>query len=230
MKSTIKTGLAVILLLAISCKKESAPITDMSSAPALTTDVTEAAQKYPSIKIHGQQWMTTNLAVTHYRNGDKIPQVRNQANWNTLTTGAWCWYNNDSATGAVYGRLYNWYAVHDPRGLAPEGWHIASDSEWHVTGTFLGNTAGGKMKETGTAHWFDPNVAATNSSGFTGLPGGYRSTSGQFCYIKYLGLWWTSTEYNISSAWYRRMLCYSDFLDWWRFPKQMGFSVRCIRN
>ena len=147
MKSTIITGFAAILLLAISCKKESALITGKSSAPALTTDITEAG-KYTSVYIHGQQWMTTNLAVTHYRNGDKIPQVRNQANWNTLTTGAWCWYNNDSATGAVYGRLYNWYAVNDPRGLAPAGWHVPNDAEWARVSTFLGGkaVAGGKMK------------------------------------------------------------------------------------
>jgi len=227
MKTKIKAALtALVLLGTICCKKEN------SNTQSFVIDDENSKQQknIASVIIGTQVWMEKNLNVSHYRNGDKIPQVKDSAGWTTLTTGAWCWYNNDSAIGAVYGRLYNWYAVHDPRGLAPEGWHIASDSEWHVTGTFLGNTAGGKMKETGTAHWFDPNVAATNSSGFTGLPGGYRSTSGQFCYIKYLGLWWTSTEYNISSAWYRRMLCYSDFRDWWRFPKQMGFSVRCIRN
>jgi uncharacterized protein (TIGR02145 family) len=174
--------------------------------------------------------MKNNLNVSRYRNGDSIPQVKDSAKWAELTTGAWCWYNNNSNTGAVYGKLYNWYAINDPRGLAPERWHIPSDSEWHATGTFLGSTAGGQMKETGTAHWFDPNVRATNSSGFTGLPGGYRSEIGQFCYIRYLGFWWTSTEYNASVAWYRLLLPYSSFLDYWRHPKQMGFSVRCIQN
>ncbi|HEX5152596.1 MAG TPA: fibrobacter succinogenes major paralogous domain-containing protein [Parafilimonas sp.] len=227
MKTKIKAALAaVVLLVAVSCKKEN------NSIQSSTVDNENSMRQndIASVIIGAQVWMKNNLNVSRYRNGDKIPQVKDAAKWATLTTGAWCWYNNDSATGAVYGKLYNWYAVHDPRGLAPAGWHIPSDSEWHAAGNFLGNTAGGKLKETGTAHWFNPNVDATNSSGFTGLPGGYRSASGQFCYIKYLGLWWTSTEYNISGAWYRRMLCYSAFLDWWRFPKQMGFSVRCIRD
>ena len=227
MKTKIKTALAVyVLLVAISCKKENSSI----QSSVISVENSTQQNKIPSVIIGAQVWMEKNLNVNHYRNGDNIPQVRDSAQWAKLTTGAWCWYNNDPATGAVYGRLYNWYAIHDPRGLAPEGWHIPSDSEWHATGTFLGNTAGGKMKETGSSHWIDPNIDATNSSGFKGLPGGYRSFTGQFCYINYLGLWWTSTEYNSSTAWYRRLLCYSDFLDWWRFPKQMGFSVRCIKN
>src|SRR5215831_11122978 len=149
MKSAIKTGLAAILLLAISCKKESAPVTGKSSAPTLAANMNETG-KYTSIFIRGQRWMTTNLAVTHYRNGDPIPQVQNVAKWAALTTGAWCWYKNDSATGAAYGRLYNWYAVHDPRGLAPAGWHVPSDAEWDTLQAHLGNNAGGKLKDTGT--------------------------------------------------------------------------------
>jgi uncharacterized protein (TIGR02145 family) len=232
MKTKIKAALAaLVLLVAISCKKGTGSIQSSTIGDENSTqqDII-GSYNIASVTISTQVWTKKNLNVSRYRNGDLIPQVKDSATWAKLTTGAWCWYNNDSAIGAVYGKLYNWYAIHDPRGLAPAGWHIPSDTEWHTSGTFLGITAGGKMKETGTTHWFDPNVDATNISGFTGLPGGYRSASGQFCYIKYLGLWWTSTEYNISSAWYRRLLCYSNFLDWWRFPKQMGFSVRCIRN
>ena len=227
MKTKLTTALAaLVLLVAISCKKETGSV----QSSGIGDERAMQQNKIASVTIGAQVWMKKNLDVSSYRNGDKIPQVTDPAKWARTTTGAWCWYNNDSATGAVYGKLYNWYATHDPRGLAPAGWHIPSDSEWRVTGTFLGSTAGGKMKETGTAHWMDPNVDATNSSGFTGLPGGYRSETGQFCYINYLGLWWTSTEFNLSSAWYRRLLCYSNFLDWWRFTKTMGFSVRCIKN
>jgi hypothetical protein len=123
MKSTIKTGLAAILVLAISCKKEnntiqSSRINDKSSTPELIAETNDPG-KYASIKIGTQKWMSKNLTVSRYRNGDKIPQVKDAAKWDTLTTGAWCWINNDSATGAVYGKLYNWYAVNDPRGLAP---------------------------------------------------------------------------------------------------------------
>jgi uncharacterized protein (TIGR02145 family) len=267
MKTKIKAAFAALaLLVVISCKKETSSIQSSTIGDENSTQHDFNAS-YASVTIGTQVWMRKNLHVSRYRNGDWIPQVKDSAMWATLTTGAWCWYNNDSATGAVYGRLYNWYAINDPRGLAPAGWHIPSDSEWLATSTFLDTDArnaggkmketgtthwldpnvgatnsrrftalpgepyvGGKMKETGTTHWFDPNIDATNSSGFTALPGGYRSATGQFCYITYLGLWWTSTEYNTSVAWYRRILCYSGTLDRWRFPKQMGFSVRCIKD
>jgi uncharacterized protein (TIGR02145 family) len=224
MNTAIKTGLAALLFLAISCKKENI------RSSANDNDISEMVSGKSVVLIGTQTWMAKNLSVSRYSNGDKIPQVKDSVTWAKLTTGAWCWYNNDSVTGAVYGKLYNWYAVKDPRGLAPTGWHVASDSEWYVLSNFLGPGAGGKLKETGTSHWFDPNVDALNSSGFTGLPGGYRSEIGQFCYIRYLGLFWTSTGYSSSVAWYRRLLCYSNFLDYWRFPKQMGFSVRCIKD
>lgn len=231
MKTKIKAALAASMLVLISCNKENSSIqsSDISYERSTRQELT-GSYNIASVTIGTQVWMGKNLNVSRYRNGDKIPQVKDSARWAKLTTGAWCWYNNDSATGAVYGKLYNWYAINDPRGLAPEGWHIPSDSEWLETATFLETHVGGKMKETGTRHWFDPNIGATNSSGFTGLPGGYRSDIGQFCYITYLGLWWTSTEYNTSVAWYRRLLCYTPAFDRWRFPKQMGFSVRCIKD
>jgi uncharacterized protein (TIGR02145 family) len=148
------------------------------------------------IKREEKVWMRKNLDVRTYRNGDKIPHVKSKAIWDTLTTGAWCWYNNDSATGAAYGKLYNWYAVNDPRGLAPTGWHVPSDAEWDTLSTFLGGDgyAGGKMKETGTTHWWDPNADATNSSGFTALPGGTRYYLGEFFDAGGYGYWWSSTE------------------------------------
>ena len=115
MKSIITTGLAVILLAAISCKKENTAIQSLSvQDESAITDSYEPAT-YTSVKIGTQKWMSANLAVTRYRNGDKIPQVKDPSKWTALTTGAWCWYNNDSANGAVYGKLYNWYAVNDPR-------------------------------------------------------------------------------------------------------------------
>src|SRR5215831_16955339 len=171
MKKMIITELAVILLLAISCKKEtsttqSSLITGKSSTADDVTDINDPG-RYASIKIGHQKWMAKNLDVTHYRNGDKIPQVKNKAAWKALTTGAWCWYNNDSANGAIYGKLYNWYAVNDPRGLAPTGWHIPSDAEWDTLATHLGSNAGGKLKDTGTIEagtglWYAPNKGATN--------------------------------------------------------------------
>jgi len=117
--------------------------------------------------------MCKNLDVDHYRNGDPIPEVQDSAQWVNLKTGAWCYYNNSDSLGKIYGKFYNWYAVNDPRRLAPIGYHVPSDAEWTVLSTFLGGNkgSGGKMKETDTTHWSSPNKGATNSSGFTALPG-----------------------------------------------------------
>ncbi len=143
----------------------------------------------PIVTIGSQVWMLKNLDVDHYRNGDPIPQATDPTAWKALTTGAWCWYNNDPAMGVIYGKLYNWHAVNDPRGLAPAGWHVAADSEWTSLTAFLVETgAGGRLKEAGTAHWLDPNVEASNSSGFTALPGGWRAASGTFEGLKFIGV------------------------------------------
>ena len=193
---------AVILMFA-ACKKSElpAPVTDNSSIAANLTDLDEI--NYAPIVIGTQKWMNKNLTTGRYRNGDLIPQVKNAAKWTELTTGAWCWYNNDSANGAVYGKLYNWYAVTDPRGLAPKGWHVPSDDEWTTLFTVLGNNAGGKMKETGTTHWLSPNTHATNRSGFTALPGGYCSGFyGNFNHIGLYGNWWSSTQSDNGYPWH----------------------------
>ena len=148
----------------------------------------------------GQTWTSKNLNVSTYRNGDVIPQVTDPTQWANLTTGAWCWYNNDSTTFGQYGKLYNCYAVKDPRGLAPIGWHIPSDAEWWDifikcidpsadTAIFgpQSYTAGANMKSTSWA----PN--GTNTSGFNGLPGGTRYNDGTFGAIGSAGGWWSST-------------------------------------
>ena len=159
----------------------------------------------PYIKICDQIWMSKNLDVSTYRNGDIIPQVTNPAIWASLTIGAWCWYNNDSATyAATYGKLYNWYAVNDPRGLAPQGWHVPSQNEWFILGNCLGSdhNSGGRMKEVGTVHWASPNTGADNSSGFAALPGGNCYSNGIFNDLGNEGHFWCSTEISsTNSAW-----------------------------
>ena len=184
-----------------------------------------------SVTIGTQVWTTKNLDVDHYRNGDPIPQVTDPTQWASLTTGAWCYYNNDSANGAIYSKLYNWYAVKDPRGLAPEGWHVPSDAEWTTLGNYLGglSIAGGKLKEVGTAHWLSPNTDATNSSGFSALPGGWRY-NGAFSYIGSNGCWWSSTVNSTTDAWSRDLYSiYADFSRSYRYVS-CGFSVRCVRD
>jgi uncharacterized protein (TIGR02145 family) len=146
--------------------------------------------------ICNQIWMKKNLDIVTYKNGDTIPQFTNLSGWNSLKNGAWCYPNNDSALGLIYGKLYNWYAVNDPRGLAPKGWHIPTGTEWLTLSNCLGglNISGGKMKDTGTAYWRDPNNGATNSSGFTGLPGGSVSSDFGYWGKRFFGDWSSSSE------------------------------------
>ncbi|MDB5277618.1 MAG: hypothetical protein JWR61_2573 [Ferruginibacter sp.] len=183
----------------------------------------------PGIKIFEKTWMQKNLDVTTYRNGDPIPQVTDNATWDQLKTGAWCYYNNDTAN-AQYGKLYNWYAVNDPRGLAPEGWHIPTKEEWVMLVDSLGGdpVAGGKLKA--TRLWQSPNTGATNESGFGALPGGVRNVMGEFGGMGTDGYWWTIKEHDATTAVERNMAynltdCYMYFLE-----KQFGMSVRCVKN
>lgn len=188
---------------------------------------------YPIVGICCQSWMTKNLDVATYRNGDPIPKVTDNAAWAALTTGAYCYFNNDSATyAATYGKLYNWYAVNDPRGLAPMGWHIPTDFEWTTLSNCLGGdaVAGGPMKEIGTTHWQTPNTGATNTSGFTGLPGGGRDPAGTFFNFGIAGFWWSSTEFVTALAWYRVLGYNYSSISRDVLNKQYGFSIRCLRD
>jgi uncharacterized protein (TIGR02145 family) len=191
----------------------------------------------PTIQIGTQKWASKNLDAAFYRNGDPVPEVKDAGAWAALTTGAWCWYNNDSTNGTKYGKLYNWYAVNDARGLAPQGWHIPSDAEWTKLSTTLGGepVAGGQMKEVGTLNWTSPNVGGNNSSGFSGLPGGYRSffgtfTIGTFTIIGNYGGWWSATENSTANAWYRTLDYNNGGLNRTNSGKASGFSVRCLRD
>jgi uncharacterized protein (TIGR02145 family) len=191
-----------------------------------------AAVIIPSFTICTQTWMQKNLDVATYRNGDVIPKVTDPAIWSTLTTGAYCYYNNDSATYAsTYGKLYNWYAINDVRGLAPAGYHIPTDTEWTTLTTCLGGTtvAGGGMKETGTTFWQTPNTGATNSSGFKALPGGFRNINGLFYYFGTFGYWWSSSEV-VPNAYYRNLQNVSRAILRNSYNKQGGFSVRCVKD
>jgi uncharacterized protein (TIGR02145 family) len=184
------------------------------------------------VRIGRQIWMTTNLNVDRFRNGDPIPQARTPEEWKVAgerAQPAWCYYNNDPANGAKYGKLYNWYAVNDPRGLAPVGYHIPSDREWTVLTDLLEgeNAAGGKMKS--TSGWAN-NFNATNSSGFSGLPGGFRYNNGAFYGIGKYGYWWSSTEYSTNDAWYRNLGYGSGSVSRGDSDKGKGFSVRCLRD
>ena len=192
---------------------------------------TDPTISYEQVTIGSQVWMKKNLDVDHYRNGDPIPKVTDSTQWANLTTGAWCNYKNNSAFGEIFGKLYNWYAVNDPRGLAPQGWHIPSDSEWKVITIFLDGeeVAGGKMKDTSTV-WAQKSSGASGESGFYGLPGGYRQFDSKFGDIGDYANWWSSTESSFTSAWFFNIMSEYNYLYRIYDDKKYGFSVRCVKD
>jgi uncharacterized protein (TIGR02145 family) len=201
-------------------------------AAVVTGSVTDTdGNVYHTVTIGTQVWMAENLKTTKYNDGSPIPLVTASATWASLTTPGYCWYNDSSTYGNTYGALYNWYAVNAGK-LAPTGWHVPTDSEWEVLGNYLGgdNVAGGPLKEAGTTHWSFPNTGATNTSGFSALPGGCRSYDGPFNYIGFSGYWWSSTAYGATNAWYRHM--YYSNANVFRFYDSYtsGFSVRCVKD
>lgn len=186
---------------------------------------------YATVQIGTQIWMAENLKTTHYKNGAAItyPGTDNAA-WQNNTTGAYAWYNNDEATYKnTYGALYNWYAVNTGN-LCPTGWHVPTDAEWTTLTTYLGGEgiAGGKLKA--TTLWNSPNSGATNSSGFTAFPGGNRYGNGAYFSIGYYGGWWSSTEVDTTSAWYRNMNYDNGNVNRFDNYKTIGFSIRCLRD
>jgi uncharacterized protein (TIGR02145 family) len=176
--------------------------------------------------------MAENLNVDKFRNGDPRPEAKTEEEWKRAGENkqpAWCYYNNNPANSKKYGKLYNWYAVNDLRGLAPEGYHIPTDAEWTTLTNYLGgeSEAGTKMKS--TQGWKDGGNG-TNSSKFSGLPGGFRYRSGLFSTNGGNGIWWSSTEYRNDNAWFRFLSYY--YGDFYRFniSKIRGLSVRYLRD
>ncbi len=184
----------------------------------------------PIITIGTQAWMLKNLNVDHYRNGDLIPHVMDKDEWSKLTTGAWCYYDNNPANGKIYGKLYNWYAVNDSRKLAPEGWHVPSDAELSKLTGYLGGEkeAGGKLKA--TTLWNSPNTGATNESRFTAFPGGYRDLNGYFGLIGKYGAFWSASESSSFNAWSRDLYYDNSGVVRNYSSKGIGFSIRCVRD
>jgi uncharacterized protein (TIGR02145 family) len=234
MKKTIKTCMLILAFIAttalISCKKD-----DKNNDPGTVKDVD--GNVYHSVTIGTQVWMIENLKTTKYSDGSAIPPVTSNATWFDLNSPGFCWYNDDEVTyKKVYGALYNWYAVNTNK-LCPSGWHVPSAAEWTTLVTYLGGqlVAGGKLKESKTIHWQDPNLGATNESGFTALPGGCASANGYWGIGTY-GYWWSSTEglsgpYGIPSEIYIPMHYNSvSVSNGYDSSKNTGYSVRCIKN
>jgi uncharacterized protein (TIGR02145 family) len=211
---------------------------------------------YKTVKIGEQVWMAENLNTDRFRNGDLIPEAKTNEEWKKAGDNkqpAWCYYNNDPANGEKYGRLYNWYAVNDPRGLAPKGWHIPNDNEWTLISDYFGGEriAGINMKsntdwvarpewgvsvDTGSGPIYaEPyDGGGTNVGGFSAIPGGFRYPNGTFDLIGRNSFWWSSTEtfsqQGLYTAWYRAIDLYYNDLTRRDAAHGNGFSVRCIKD
>ena len=198
--------------------------------------LTYKGRSYSTVVMgNGQKWMAENLSVFYFRNGDPIPVVTTYKAWVEAGKNkqpACCYYENNPKYGKTYGLLYNWYAVTDPRGLAPKGWHIPSDKEWTILMDHLGGkpTAGAKMKS--TSGWKDgwERGKGTNESGFSGLPGGNCSKFYEFSYIGSWGQWWSSTEYSTHDAQVSTVVYLDGDVGLLYQPKAFGFSVHCLRD
>jgi uncharacterized protein (TIGR02145 family) len=206
---------------------------NLNIAGTIYNKVTDVeGNSYNTITIGTQTWMAENLKTTKLNDGTNIPLVTNGTTWGTLSTPAYCWFNNDEASYKVtYGALYNWYTANTGK-LCPSGWHIPSDPEWTTLTDYLGglSIAGGKMKEAGTSHWISPNIGATNESGFTGLPAGYRDKTSGFLNIGTYALWWASTGINSTDSWGRGLYNLDATVYRYNYYNNHGFSVRCIKN
>lgn len=219
--------LIVLLFFVSSCsKEETKTANNIENLDLLDFD----GNGYSIAKIGSQIWIQQNLNVSHYKNGDEIPQVTNFLEWKNLKTGAWCYYNNDPNRGKTYGKLYNWYAVNDPRGLAPKGYKISSKNDYDILIDFLGgkSIAAGKMKSTNL--WHSPNTGGTNSSLFSALPGGLLDQNDNFSYIGDNGFWWTSTENNESDANFIFLTFLFEKTQSSSQEKRYGLSVRCLKE
>lgn len=222
-------GLGIFLLALTFCKK------DKPSGPQFGTVTDVEGNVYKTVKIGDQWWMAENLKSTKYNDNTPILNIIDDLEWKNSIAGAYCNYNNDPEHSKAYGRLYNWYAVNTGK-LAPAGWHVATDADWTALANALGGAsdAGPKLKESGIAHWNSPNAGATNSSGFTALPGGYRGTSlnsTAFFSIGNSANWWTATQGGNNSNTgvgyylYPEAEVYRD-----EILKFYGFSVRCVKD
>jgi uncharacterized protein (TIGR02145 family) len=213
----------------------SAVLTATPQAGGDTGTVTDTdGNVYQTVTIGTQIWMKENLKTTRYNDGSPIPLVTANVAWSNLAAGGYCWYDDSATYGNSFGALYNGYVVQTGK-LAPKGWHVPTDSEWLVLTAFVGglNAAGGPLKETGTAHWAPPNIAASNTSGFSALGGGYRFGNGSFSNVDSGGYWWSSARNSTSGLW-RLVVSYifeyvlndsvpTAYYTW-------GYSVRCVKN
>jgi uncharacterized protein (TIGR02145 family) len=219
-------------------------VTFTSETSGTVTDID--GNSYYTITLGTQEWMIENLKVTHYNNGDPIPNITGDTAWSNLTTGAYCDFNNLPANGTAYGRLYNYYTIHDSRGVAPAGWHIPNNEDWNLLNDYLSNNGfefKGVSNEIGKSMasqtgWLENTSEGTvgndplsnNTSGFTGLASGYRYYDGTFTYMGAYTFWWSNSDVSKEITWYRCLskywsILYKDFT-----INTTGMSLRCVKD
>lgn len=190
---------------------------------------------YRTVRIGNQEWMAENLRTSHFRNGDPIPLVNTDAAWKVLKTPACSWNYNDPNMECPYGKVYNFYAVRDPRRLCPAGWHVPSDTAWQELIDFAGGeeNAGLKLRSAGNYYWKSSGSVATNEFGFSGLGGGRRFDSGPGFFLKEYGCWWASNTHIKNSSLRAWMFLLSYNVNYAAlFPTVLNFgqSVRCLKD
>jgi uncharacterized protein (TIGR02145 family) len=225
MKSRIiQFFLLIIALIAMNCAGEKAHRKNKQKK--------EQSPLSKEVKVGNQIWMTSNLDVAKFQNGDWIPHAKTSEQWIKASDNkqpAWCHYGNLSSNGKLYGKLYNWYAITDKRGLAPKGWRIPTDQEWSDLIEAAGgeNEAGAKLK---SEKGWNENGNGNNEYDFTGLPAGVRLSNGDFGSLGYLSYWWSSNEKNSKMSYYRLFYQALDRVDRIAYDKGGGLSVRCVRD
>ncbi len=222
----VKKEVAVQQKSTVPVKKE--PVVEKDAAEGL--DYGYGLSYAATTTVGSQQWISKNLNVSTFANSEPIAEARTPDEWKAASDQhrpAWCHYNNDPS--GLYGKLYNWYAVHDPRGLAPKGWHIPTDEEWASMINSLGGetVAGSALKS--TDGWASKGNGS-NNSGMASLPGGFRYSIGKFSDVGKSGYWWSDTEFNAGGAWCRNLFNYNDRVFRGHDYKGCGFSVRCIKD
>lgn len=239
---TVIAGLLIItFIFIVSCQRKT---TEPMDNDITVTDID--GNVYQTVQIGNQLWMAENLKVTHFRNGDAIPHIINDDEWVNTSDGAYCFYNNASSNAEIYGNFYNWFAVDDIRGLAPEGWHIPTDDEIKELEIAIGmseteaNNEGGRGTNEGSKLagrddlWKNSSLEENSefsTSGFNFLPSGYRQSSCGSCFdIGYTSFFWSSSESNNNAAWWRKLFYQSTNVDRNSVNKNFGFSIRCIRD
>ena len=247
MKNFQKTVLLAIVGLLINSssnafiRKNEKLIEPGDSIPATVKDID--GNVYHTLVIGKQVWLQENLRTKKYRNGKSIAKNSTKAQWSTDKIGACAVYDNDSIKENAFGLLYNWYAIANPAGLCPVGWHVPKDSEWNAMVKYLdeyadttelkrvqSEIAGGELKEIGYAHWTTPNTGATGTSNFLGYAGGNKSIDGKCNDVGAYGYWWTATASSAAEAYGRLLSYFNGNIDRFKTSKNLGFSVRCVKN